>query len=67
LDRGVSSLIVSLLRQLVLILPVAWLLSMLISPNLGNAWIVWLTFPCAEIITAAVSLILFLKARKNIT
>lgn len=58
LDKGAASLTISLLRQLILILPVAWGLSTLVSPDLSNAWIVWLTFPLAEIITAAVAVLL---------
>ena len=58
LGRGLSSLIISLLRQLVLILPVAWALSQLMTPDLSNAWLVWLTFPLAEIITAMIAGIL---------
>ena len=54
----VSSLVISLLRQLVLILPVAWAMSQLITPDLSSAWIVWLTFPFAEIITAFIACIL---------
>ncbi len=66
LDKGLPSLIISLLRQLVLILPVAQALSLLVEPGLSNARIVWLTFPAAEIITSAAAVILLLKVRKNI-
>ena len=65
LGRGLSSLIISLLRQLVLILPVAWALSQLITPALSNAWLVWLTFPFAEIITAIIACILLKGSYKN--
>ena len=65
LGKGVSSLIISLLRQLVLILPVAWGLSQLITPDLSNAWIVWLTFPFAEIITAFIACILLKGSYHN--
>ena len=65
LGKGVSSLIISLLRQLVLILPVAWGLSQLITPDLSNAWLVWLTFPLAEIITAFIACVLLNKSPKH--
>ena len=64
LGRGLSSLIISLLRQLVFILPVMWGLSQLIAPDLSNAWLVWLTFPFAEIITAIIACVL-LKGTYN--
>ena len=52
LGRGVLSLIVSVLRQLVLILPSAWLL--------GHFWglsAVWLSFPFAEIFSFTLSIV----------
>lgn len=58
LDRGFSSLVISLLRQLVLILPVTFVLTRFIAPDLSNAFIVWFTFPAAELITAAVAALL---------
>ena len=65
LNKGLSSLIISLLRQLILILPVAWGLSLLIASNLSNAWIIWITFPFAEIITAAVAAMMMTRIIKK--
>ncbi len=53
--HGVKSLTVSLIRQLAVILPVAWLLSRAIGVN-G----VWLAFPAAEIVGFVLSLLFFL-------
>ena len=64
LGKGISSLIISLLRQLILILPVAWALSLTVSPDMSNAWVVWLTFPLAELITAFAAVFLMKKAYK---
>ena len=64
LGKGLSSLVISVLRQFVLVLPVAWGLSRLIVPDLSNAWLVWLTFPFAEIVTAIVA-VLMLKVTSN--
>ena len=61
LDCGISSLIISICRQLLFVLPVAWAFTLFIAADLGNAWIVWLTFPVAEIITAATAIELMLK------
>ncbi len=58
LNSGTASLVVSLLRQLVLIFPVAWGLSRFIAPDLHNAWIIWLTFPVAECITSIVAVLM---------
>ncbi|MDE7354813.1 MAG: MATE family efflux transporter [Acetatifactor sp.] len=66
LDCGISSLIISICRQLVFVLPVAWVFTLFISVDLGNAWIVWLTFPIAEIITAAIGIGLIFRTFKKI-
>ena len=46
------SLIVSVCRQLVVLLPVAWLLS-----QTGNLTLVWLAFPIAELMSLTLSII----------
>ena len=61
LDCGISSLIISICRQLLFVLPVAWIFTLFIASDFGNAWIVWLTFPVAEIITAAIATGLMFK------
>ena len=48
LSHGVLSLIVSLVRQLVILLPLAYLLSLT-----GNLNLIWLAFPCAELVSCA--------------
>ena len=55
LGRGADSLLVSVCRQLLFILPSAWLLSRLVQPDLSNAWVVWLSFIFTELATAAVA------------
>ena len=55
LDCGISSLTISICRQLLLVLPVAWLFTLFVAADLSNAWIIWLTFPIAEIVTAAIA------------
>ena len=58
--HGVKSLTVSLIRQLAVILPVAWLLSRAIGVN-G----VWLAFPAAEIVGFVLSLLFFLRVYRT--
>lgn len=65
LDCGLSSLIISICRQLLFILPVAWVFTLFIASDLSNAWIVWLTFPIAEIITGAIAIALVCKTYKD--
>ncbi len=42
-------------EKLLFVLPVAWGLARLVTPDLSNAWAVWLTFPIAEGLTAAIA------------
>lgn len=56
LGNGIYSTIVSLCRQLVVLLPVAYLLSLT-----GNVANVWWAFPIAEVMSALVTGILFTK------
>lgn len=65
LDSGVWSLIISVCRQLLFVLPVAWMFTLMISPDLGNSWIVWFTFVISEFITAVIAGCLMLKIYKK--
>jgi putative MATE family efflux protein len=55
------SLVVSLGRQLVILIPAAWLLSLL-----GNINYVWFAFPIAEIVSLTITLIYFRRIKKKI-
>jgi Na+-driven multidrug efflux pump len=56
LGNGVYSTITSLCRQLIALLPVAYLLSLT-----GDVHAVWWSFPVAEVFSMAVTLFLFLR------
>lgn len=56
LGNGIASMCVSCVRQLVILLPVAYLLSLTNNLNL-----VWLAFLIAEIVALALSILLFIK------
>ena len=66
LDGGMESLIVSVLRQIVFVLPVAYLLSLPVRNNSGKMWLVWITFIFAEGMSLIISLLLMKKIRKNV-
>ena len=65
LAKGTYSLIISLLRQLVVLVPAAWLLGRIT----GNVSSVWWAFPIAELVSLCVSItffvILYRKEVKN--
>ena len=60
LGNGIYSTIVSLCRQLVALLPAAFLLSLT-----GSVHMVWWAFPIAEVVSSAVTLILFARIYKQ--
>lgn len=61
LGRGTYSTIVSIARQLLILLPVAYLFSLT-----GKLNMVWFAFPIAEIMSISVTLILFARIYKNV-
>ncbi len=61
LGNGVYSMIVSIARQLVVLLPVAYLLS-----KLGNVNYVWWAYPIAEIVSLTMTVIFLKKINKDI-
>jgi len=59
--KGTYSLLVSAIRQLFVLLPVAYFLS-----QLGNINYVWFAFPIAELFSATISAILLRKINKQL-
>ncbi len=60
IGNPVHSLIVSVCRQLVVLLPVAWLLSLT-----GNLMLIWIAFPAAEVVSLILSSIFLRKTLKT--
>lgn len=65
LDSGIESLIISVCRQILFILPVAYGFSLLAIQNPVNDWMVWLTFPIGEFVSAVIACIFMKKIIKN--
>lgn len=61
LGNSVYSMIASIMRQVVVLLPAAFLLSLL-----GNVNYVWWAFPIAEIMSAAASTFFYRKIKKDV-
>ena len=61
LGNGVYSLIISVCRQLVVLIPMAWLLS-----RTGNVNMVWWAFLIAEVVSTTLSLVFMARINKNI-
>lgn len=66
LERGLESLIVSVCRQFLFVLPVAWLFAKLLGNSSDMRWVIWMTFPIAEILSAAIALGMMRRTRKKI-
>lgn len=65
LDSGMESLIVSLLRQAVIVLPLAWAFANVAINNPDKTWLVWTSFPIAEAITSIVAFVLMKRINKK--
>ena len=59
--KGTYSLLTSLIRQLLVLLPCAYVLSLT-----GNLDLIWLCFPIAEIFSAVTSFILMKRTRRHL-
>lgn len=66
LDSGLESLVLSVCRQFLFVLPVAWGFAGVVKgSSVDNIWLVWLTFLIAEAITAFIAWIFMKKIKKN--
>lgn len=60
LDSGLESLVISVCRQFLFVIPVAYIFTMIVINGSAGTWLVWTTFPIAEILTVIVA-VLFMK------
>lgn len=65
LEGGIQSLVISLLRQLVLILPLAALFAGYVKRGEAAATLVWWAFVITEVATCIVGIILLIKIKEN--
>lgn len=66
LEGGMESLIISVLRQLVLVLPVAFAFSALAMRNTALTWTIWTTFIIAEVVSCIVATLLYRKMNRKV-
>ena len=64
LDGGMESLVISLLRQLVIILPLAEIFSLFVRNGQAGISLIWWAFPITELVSCAVGYV-FLKKIKS--
>jgi len=64
LDGGVESLVISLLRQFVIILPLTGIFSLFVRNGQAGISLIWWAFPITEFISCVVGYIFLKKIRK---
>lgn len=65
LDSGFESLIISVCRQFIFVIPVAYIFTEMVISNFCDKYIVWFTFVIAEILSVLVSIIFMRKVYKK--
>ena len=64
LEGGIESLIISLLRQLIIILPLARVFSVLVRNGQANISLIWWAFPITEFVSCVVGCIFLMRMKK---
>lgn len=65
LDSGFESLIISVCRQFLFVIPVAYVFTKIVLSGACGTWLVWMSFVIAEVLSVLVSIIFMKKVRKN--
>lgn len=65
LESGLESLVISVCRQILFVLPLAWVLARLVVGAGSPAWLVWLTFPAAELLSTLIACLLLRRTYQN--
>lgn len=58
LNGGIQSLIVSVCRQFIFVIPISWIFSLIAKHSLDLSWLIWTTFIIAETISVIIAHIL---------
>lgn len=65
LDSGLESLIISVCRQFLFVIPVAYVFAEMTLSNICGTWLVWMSFVIAEVLSVLVSIIFMRRVNKN--
>ena len=66
LDGGVESLVISLLRQFIIILPLAGIFSMFVRNGQMGVSLIWWAFPIAELISIIMTILFMFRIFRTI-
>ncbi|MCM1494092.1 MAG: MATE family efflux transporter [Muribaculaceae bacterium] len=65
LDGGLESLAISVCRQFLFIIPVAYFFTELVVNGFADTWLVWLTFPIGEALSVVAALFFMQRINRN--
>ena len=65
LKGGMESLIISLIRQLIIVLPLAWFFSVFVKNGQLNVSFIWWAFPITEVIACLIGHVFFMKINRS--
>lgn len=65
LDSGLESLIISVCRQFLFVIPVAYVFSLIVINGMAGTWLVCTTFLIAEILSVVVSIVFMKKVNSK--
>lgn len=65
LDSGLESLIISVCRQFLFVIPVAYLFAELVISGMCGTWLVWMSFVIAEVLSVIVSVVFMKKVNSK--
>ena len=65
LDSGIESLIISVCRQLLFIIPMAYVFSKIAIASPDKSYIVWLSFPITEFLSSVIAVVLMKNIYKK--
>ena len=65
INGGIQSLIVSVCRQLLFVLPLAWVFTLVVNNSNIGEYLIWFSVPIAEILSAVISAVLMKRLYKS--
>lgn len=65
LDSGMESFVISVCRQFLFVIPLAYLFAEMVVSGRCGVWLVWTSFVIAEVLSAVIALLLMRRVRKR--
>lgn len=65
LDSGMESLIISVCRQFLFVIPIAYVFSEMVLSGVCGIWLMWMSFVIAEVLSVLISVIFMKKVNQN--